>query len=230
MTFLQGYPLLQIESFAKTDGAQALLVDSGFVELLKGFLEPLKVGKGGCKWTLPHVNVRQMVYRLLCILPITTCHETGRHILKCSGICRELRFYAAASDETEENRRVVNGLLHRWVMPIIEDGRKNFGNASRDLTRRKVLDCSIWRWQHVGFSVLRCIQAATRACVCNSVGSCKDCNPLGPVLPLHSSIQCLDELSMLIQAVQGTSSPKKKPKTLQTRFRAAAKKLDQINR
>lgn len=134
---------MQIEEVAKNVRAQPLLVQSGFVGLLKGFLEPLQTAKvsasGHNLLSLPHLQVRNMVYQLLGILPISTHSQEGRNTLRSSNIGPVLRFYAQVRHEKESNRRFVNDLLNRWMSPIIEEGRKANRDADVDRAREEVL-------------------------------------------------------------------------------------------
>lgn len=138
---------LQIEEVAKNVRAQPLLVQSGFLGLLKGFLEPLQTSKtaptGQRLMSLPHLKIRLMVYKLLGVLPISTHSQEGRNTLRSSNIGPVLRFYAQVKDETEYNRRVVNDLLNRWMSPIIEEGRKANRDADVERARDEVLHSSL---------------------------------------------------------------------------------------
>jgi hypothetical protein len=87
---------------------------------------------------LPHLSIRQLVYKILAALPIATHHQEGRNLLKASGIGPVLRFYAKVKHETEANRRTVGDLLNRWMLPIIEEGRKAVKDEQAEQERVKV--------------------------------------------------------------------------------------------
>eukprot|EP00892_Ulva_mutabilis_P001501 jgi/Ulvmu1/11351/UM075_0011.1 len=143
----------EIEEVAKNVRAQPMLVQSGFVGLLKGFLEPLETAKrsadGRVLRSLPHMQVRNMVYRLLAVLPISTQSQEGRNTLKTSNIGPVLRFYAQVRHEKESNRRFVNDLLNRWMSPIIEEGRKANRDADAERAREQELHNDVIRRREV---------------------------------------------------------------------------------
>jgi TFIIS helical bundle-like domain len=133
---------VQIDSCASQVKAHPLLLQSGFLGLLKGFLEPLQTprmnAEGDHLLALPHMQIRKLVYKLLGTLPISTHQQEGRNILKSSAIGPVLRFYAKVKHETEANRRAVAELLNRWMLPIIEEGRKAVRDDHSEAQRLKV--------------------------------------------------------------------------------------------
>ena len=79
-----------------------ILLGSGFIGILKGFLEPLETNKkaanGHPVLTLPHAKVRSCVYRALRRLPIDTLESGSLHMLKESKIGPVLKFYSQVRD------------------------------------------------------------------------------------------------------------------------------------
>ena len=119
-----------------------ILLDEGFIGLLKGFLEPMSTDRLGPAGqpvpTLPHAKVRSAVYRALQRLPINTVDTTSRSMLKASGIGPVLRFYRDVRDETPVNRQLVDDLLKAWMGPIVEEGRKAVLDSRVEDERRQV--------------------------------------------------------------------------------------------
>ena len=133
---------LQIEQCANQVKAHPILLNSGILGILKGFLEPLitpRMNKTGENLlALPHLSIRQLVYKILAALPIATHSQEGRNLLKASGIGPVLLFYAKVKHETEANRRAVGDMLNRWMLPIIEEGRKAVKDDQMETERLRV--------------------------------------------------------------------------------------------
>ena len=139
---LMSFLAMQIDDAMAKVKMHDMLLQYGFVGLLKAFLEPMKtqkVGRDGDRVpTLPHAQVRAAVYRALQKLPINTLDISCRHMLKSAQIGPVLRFYAEVRDEDPINRKMVNDLLNRWMAPIVEEGRKAVANAEHDELRKQV--------------------------------------------------------------------------------------------
>ena len=135
-------PRLQIDDAVAKVKMHDILLQSGFIGLLKGFLEPLPTNKvspsGQHVPTLPKSEVRATVYRALQRLPIDTLDGSSRHMLKSSGIGPVLKFYSQVKDEDPANRRLVNDLLTTWMAPIVEEGRKAVMDNEHEGRRREV--------------------------------------------------------------------------------------------
>lgn len=142
MTWLTAFTRMQIEQCSNQVKAHPILLNSGILGILKGFLEPLmtpRANKAGDNLlALPHLSIRQLVYKILAALPIATHSQEGRNLLKASGIGPVLRFYAKVKHETEANRRTVGDLLNRWMLPIIEEGRKAVKDDQMEAERLRV--------------------------------------------------------------------------------------------
>jgi hypothetical protein len=136
---------MQIDDAVAKVKMHDILLQCGFIGLLKAFLEPLptqKIGLTGQRVpTLPHAQVRATVYRSLQRLPINTLEGSSRDMLKSSGIGPVLRFYSKVRDESPANRRLVTDLLNAWMAPIVEEGRKAVLNSEQEEQRREV-SCS----------------------------------------------------------------------------------------
>lgn len=144
------YVCMQIDNAVAKVKMHDILLQCGFIGLLKAFLEPLptqKIGPTGQRVpTLPHAQVRATIYRSLQRLPINTLEASSRDMLKSSGIGPVLRFYSKVRDESPANRRLVTDLLNAWMAPIVEEGRKAVLNTEQEEQRREVCCAGALVW------------------------------------------------------------------------------------
>jgi TFIIS helical bundle-like domain len=132
---------VQIEDAVSKTNYHPVMLKAGFVNSLKAFLEPLQTDQeklGQPKLTIPHVAVRRAVYSALQKLNIRTEQQEGRDYLRTSNLGPVLRFYSRIPHETELNKRVITELLNKWMLPIVEEGRRAFEDVAGDRRKREV--------------------------------------------------------------------------------------------
>ncbi|KAL1532225.1 Transcription factor iws1 [Salvia divinorum] len=87
---------------------QKEFLDHGVLTLLKNWLELLPDG------SLPNINIRAAVLRILFDLPIDL-HQFGRREqLKKSGLGKVLMFLSKSDEETTANRKLAKELVDKW--------------------------------------------------------------------------------------------------------------------
>jgi transcription factor SPN1 len=90
------------------------LLEAGLLNILKQWLEPLGDG------SIPNVNVRTTLLRLLKKLPINVEMFDRREQLKKSGLGRMIMFYYKLPEESLTNKRTAQWLVEKWSRPIFE--------------------------------------------------------------------------------------------------------------
>uniref|UniRef100_A0A7N0TYU6 TFIIS N-terminal domain-containing protein n=2 Tax=Kalanchoe fedtschenkoi TaxID=63787 RepID=A0A7N0TYU6_KALFE len=91
---------------------QQEFLDHGVLTLLKNWLEPLPDG------SLPSINVREAVLRILTDFPIDLENESRRDQLKRSGLGKVIMFLSKSDEETTSNRKLAKDLVDKWSRPI----------------------------------------------------------------------------------------------------------------
>ncbi|XP_047327795.1 protein IWS1 homolog 1 [Impatiens glandulifera] len=107
---LRKLPLLQ-EVLSKKQ-LQAEFLDHGVLTLLKTWLEPLPDG------SLPNINIREAVLKLLHDFPIDLEQFDRREQLKKSGLGKVIMFFSKSDEETTSNKRLAKELVDKWSRPI----------------------------------------------------------------------------------------------------------------
>ncbi|CAK9173460.1 unnamed protein product [Ilex paraguariensis] len=107
---LKKLPLLT-EVLSKKQLQQEFL-DHGVLALLKTWLEPLPDG------SLPNINIRAAVLKILTDFPIDLEQYDRREQLKKSGIGKVIMFLSKSDEETTANRRLAKDLVDKWSRPI----------------------------------------------------------------------------------------------------------------
>jgi transcription factor SPN1 len=103
-------PLL-IDVLSKKNLQQEFL-DHGVLTLLKNWLEPLPDG------SLPNMNIRSAVLKLLTDFPIDLEQYDRREQLKKSGLGKVIMFLSKSDEETTANRKLAKELVDKWSRPI----------------------------------------------------------------------------------------------------------------
>eukprot|EP00850_Spirogloea_muscicola_P007845 SM000040S14857 [mRNA] locus=s40:810408:813500:- [translate_table: standard] len=93
---------------------QQEFLDRGILTVLKNWLEPLPDG------SLPNINTRSVVLKLLLDLPIDVELYERREQLKKSGLGKVVMFLSRVPDEIPANRRIANDLVQKWSRPIFQ--------------------------------------------------------------------------------------------------------------
>ncbi|KAK8452366.1 hypothetical protein SEVIR_5G099500v4 [Setaria viridis] len=102
-------PLL-IDVLSKKNLQQEFL-DHGVLTLLKNWLEPLPDG------SMPNMNIRSAVLKLLADFPIDLEQHDRREQLKKSGLGKVIMFLSKSDEETTANRKLAKELVDKWVSP-----------------------------------------------------------------------------------------------------------------
>lgn len=103
-------PLL-IDVLSKKNLQQEFL-DHGVLTLLKNWLEPLPDG------SMPNMNIRSAVLKLLADFPIDLEQHDRREQLKKSGLGKVIMFLSKSDEETTANRKLAKELVDKWSRPI----------------------------------------------------------------------------------------------------------------
>ena len=109
---LMKLPLL-IEVLSKKNLQQEFL-DHGILTLLKNWLEPLPDG------SMPNMNIRSAVLKLLSDFPIDLEQFDRREQLKKSGLGKVIMFLSKSDEETTSNRKLAKELVDKWSRPIFQ--------------------------------------------------------------------------------------------------------------
>ncbi|GMH11932.1 hypothetical protein Nepgr_013773 [Nepenthes gracilis] len=107
---LKKLPLL-IEALSKRQ-LQHEFLDHGVLTLLKNWLEPLPDG------SLPNINIREAILRILTDFPIDLEQYDRREQLKKSGLGKVIMFLSRSEEETTSNRKLAKDLVDKWSRPI----------------------------------------------------------------------------------------------------------------
>ncbi|XP_010461030.1 PREDICTED: protein IWS1 homolog 2-like [Camelina sativa] len=91
---------------------QTEFLDHGVLTLLKNWLEPLPDG------SLPNINIRAAILRVLTDFPIDLDQFDRREQLKKSGLGKVIMFLSKSEEETNSNRRLAKDLVDKWSRPI----------------------------------------------------------------------------------------------------------------
>ncbi|XP_008777045.1 protein IWS1 homolog 1-like [Phoenix dactylifera] len=107
---LKKLPLL-VDVLSKKKLQQEFL-DHGVLTLLKNWLEPLPDG------SLPNMNIRTAILKLLTDFPIDLEQFDRREQLKKSGLGKVIMFLSKSDEETTSNRKLAKELVDKWSRPI----------------------------------------------------------------------------------------------------------------
>ncbi|KNA17452.1 hypothetical protein SOVF_079830 [Spinacia oleracea] len=107
---LRKLPLLT-EALSKKQ-LQHEFLDHGVLTLLKNWLEPLPDG------SLPNINIREAILRILSDYPIDLEQHDRREQLKKSGLGKVIMFLSRSDEETTTNRKLAKDLVDKWSRPI----------------------------------------------------------------------------------------------------------------
>ncbi|XP_057802460.1 protein IWS1 homolog 1-like [Salvia miltiorrhiza] len=104
---------------------QQEFLDHGVLTLMKNWLEPLPDG------SLPNINIRAAVLRILFDFPIDLEQFDRREQLKKSGLGKVIMFLSKSDEETTANRKLAKELVDKWSRPIFNkstrfEDMKNF--------------------------------------------------------------------------------------------------------
>nr|XP_043607323.1 protein IWS1 homolog 1-like [Erigeron canadensis] len=110
ITKLKKLPLL-IEVLSKKQ-LQLEFLDHGVLNLLKKWLEPLPDG------SLPNINIRAAILKILTEFPIDLDQYDRREQLKKSGLGKVIMFLSKSDEETTSNRKIAKELVDKWSRPI----------------------------------------------------------------------------------------------------------------
>ncbi|XP_017973717.1 PREDICTED: transcription factor IWS1 [Theobroma cacao] len=91
---------------------QPEFLDHGVLTLLKNWLEPLPDG------SLPNINIRAAILRILTDFPIDLEQHDRREQLKRSGLGKVIMFLSKSDEETTSNRKLAKDLVDKWSRPI----------------------------------------------------------------------------------------------------------------
>ncbi|CAN1233453.1 Protein IWS1 homolog 1, partial [Linum perenne] len=87
---------------------QQEFIDHGVLTLLKNWLEPLPDG------SLPNINIRAAMLRILTDLPLDLEQYDRREQLKKSGLGKVIMFLSKSDEETTSNRKLAKDLVDKW--------------------------------------------------------------------------------------------------------------------
>ncbi|XP_074307710.1 protein IWS1 homolog 1 [Silene latifolia] len=107
---LRKLPLL-VDALSKKQ-LQHEFLDHGVLTLLKNWLEPLPDG------SLPNINIREAILRILTDFPIDLDQYDRREQLKKSGLGKVIMFLSRSDEETTSNRKLAKELVDKWSRPI----------------------------------------------------------------------------------------------------------------
>ncbi|KAG6552956.1 hypothetical protein Mapa_005293 [Marchantia paleacea] len=93
---------------------QQEFLDRGVLSSLKNWLEPLPDG------SLPNMNIRSALLKLLTDLPIDVEVVERREQLKKSGLGKVVMFLSRLSEETPGNKKLARDLVDKWSRPIFQ--------------------------------------------------------------------------------------------------------------
>lgn len=127
---LRKLPLLT-EALSKKQ-LQHEFLDHGVLTLLKNWLEPLPDG------SLPNINIREAILRILTDFPIDLDQYDRREQLKKSGLGKVIMFLSRSDEETTTNRKLAKDLVDKWSRPI-------FNKSTRFEDMRNVEDERVYR-------------------------------------------------------------------------------------
>lgn len=104
---------------------QPEFLDHGVLTLLKNWLEPLPDG------SLPNINIRAAILKILTDFPIDLEHFERREQLKKSGLGKVIMFLSKSDEETTSNKKLAKDLVDKWSRPIFNkstrfEDMKNF--------------------------------------------------------------------------------------------------------
>ncbi|KAK7366996.1 hypothetical protein VNO80_09001 [Phaseolus coccineus] len=91
---------------------QLEFLDHGVLTLLKNWLEPLPDG------SLPNINIRTEILRILNDFPIDLEQYDRREQLKKSGLGKVIMFLSKSDEEISVNRKLAKELVDKWSRPI----------------------------------------------------------------------------------------------------------------
>nr|GEW32235.1 protein IWS1 homolog 1 [Tanacetum cinerariifolium] len=91
---------------------QLEFLDHGVLTLLRNWLEPLPDG------SLPNINIRAAILRILTEFPIDLDQYDRREQLKKSGLGKVIMFLSKSDEETTSNRKLAKDLVDKWSRPI----------------------------------------------------------------------------------------------------------------
>ncbi|RZC27920.1 protein IWS1 homolog 1-like [Glycine soja] len=91
---------------------QLEFLDHGVLTLLKNWLEPLPDG------SLPNINIRSEVLKILNDFPIDLEQYDRREQLKKSGLGKVIMFLSKSDEEISANRKLAKELVDKWSRPI----------------------------------------------------------------------------------------------------------------
>ncbi|KAJ6388994.1 hypothetical protein OIU77_027365 [Salix suchowensis] len=111
---------------------QQEFIDHGVLTLLKNWLEPLPDG------SLPNINIRAAVLKILADFPIDLEQYDRREQLKKSGLGKVIMFLSKSDEETTSNRKLAKDLVDKWSRPI-------FNKSTRFEDMRNVEDDRAFR-------------------------------------------------------------------------------------
>lgn len=128
---LKKLPLL-IEALSKKQ-LQHEFLDHGVLTLLKNWLEPLPDG------SLPNINVREAILRILTDFPIDLDQYDRREQLKKSGLGKVIMFLSRSDEETTSNRKLAKDLVDKWSRPIFNKSTRfeDMRNADEERIYRR---------------------------------------------------------------------------------------------
>lgn len=107
-------------------------LDHGVLTLLKNWLEPLPDG------SLPNINIREAILRILTDFPIDLDQYDRREQLKKSGLGKVIMFLSRSDEETTSNRKLAKDLVDKWSRPI-------FNKSTRFEDMRNVEEERVYR-------------------------------------------------------------------------------------
>jgi transcription factor SPN1 len=93
---------------------QMEFLDRGVLSSLKDWLEPLPDG------SLPNMNIRTTLLKLLTDLPIDVEQFERREQLKKSGLGKVVMFLSRLPEETPANKKLARDLVDKWSRPLFQ--------------------------------------------------------------------------------------------------------------
>ncbi|KAL0304914.1 UNVERIFIED_CONTAM: protein IWS11 [Sesamum angustifolium] len=106
---------LLTDVLSKLEQLHQEFLDHGGLTLLKNWLEPLPDG------SLPDINIRTAVLKILNDFPIDLQHSDRRGLLKRSGLGKVIMFLSMSTEETTANQKLAKELVDKWSQPIYDD-------------------------------------------------------------------------------------------------------------